>query len=662
MTDNSFFLPGGILDEHHSPTRNDEDDDLLNMAVGFSNTLSGGLRNSSLDRPAGDSQVLGKSGLVGGGGRGLFGTAAGGGGGLGGLQENFGGSNQLPGLESGGSLLTPSLVSSGVSALGGEVYNPSQPIAQAPPQLGGSFPNFPSSAPSPTLEPTNIAPVLPSASQASFLLSQQEQIRRHQMEFQKQQALQSHMSQLNQHQFQQPSPPPGLSSPPGLSHQSPPHTSSPSSYLQPSPNDSTVSDWDDPPDATTQLKQMQLLQLQMQEKEKAMAKKLKQKEKLLKKREETERKRREKEEAEQRAAAQAAVERREQLLLEEQKRQVEIAKREQERILLEQQRLLAEHNTLRIQRIEEEARFERGRIEREKREKLRREQQAKIQQEHNIAKKRQAENKKRAKSDDQIRGTQQKKSGSNNTKHSKQNKDKTKSKSNSSPTSPPASPPTSPSSSTSVVPAITALISSDLALKASVYMSQIQGILTSCFRLISKAHSYAYISISNFNVMWPFLFPFAFQTLIKFQAEYLGSPQWAPVCLWYSFLIQNFYGESDYTSLPTSLLLWVLRAVTPIMFLMEGVSEKCFVLGLSSSELLAVSGILASIKRGHVFHPISLGFLGVYILVMSCVEEFIVSTVLQYFFFVTWLNVFYLVDHVRDQTKTRSDTEMILGI
>lgn len=80
-------------------------------------------------------------------------------------------------------------------------------------------------------------------------------------------------------------------------------------------------------------------------------------------------------------------------------------------------------------------------------------------------------------------------------------------------------------------------------------------------------------------------------------------------------------------------------------------------------QLLAVSGLLASIKRGHVFHPISLGFLGVYILVMSCIEEFtLISTLLQYFFFVTWLNVFYLVDQVRDQSKTRNGTDMILGI
>ncbi|GMH49413.1 hypothetical protein TL16_g00510 [Triparma laevis f. inornata] len=527
MTDNSFFLPGGILDEHHSPSRTDSSDDLLNMAVGFSNTLSSGLRSTSLDGPNNDGHSLTHAG------RGLnenssiFGNAQPNSHNLNGLNESFQ-TQTLPGLDSSNTLLTPSLVSTSISALGGE-------------------------------------------------------------------ALQNHMNQLNsQQQYQQnvTAPPPGLSSPPGLRHQSSPThthsshslTSSPASYPQPSPYEHAVSEWDDPPaanappsnnNATAQLKQMQLLQQQMLEKEKAAAalaaKKLKQQQNLLKQKEEMERKKKEREENEEkkreeelRVLSESLIRAQEaeniilashakQLELEEAKRKENVkayyAKKEQEQILAEQQRLLAEHNELRVRRL-------------------------------------------------------------------------------------------------APLPPHAPLISSDLALKASLYMSQIHTLLTSVFRLISKAHSYAYISISNFNVMWPFLFPFVFQTLIKFQAEYLGSPQWAPVCLWYSFLIQNFYGESDYTSLPTSLLLWVLRAVTPIMFLMEGVSEKCFVLGLSGSELLAVSGLLASIKRGHVFHPISLGFLGVYILVMSCIEEFtLISTLLQYFFFVTWLNVFYLVDH-----------------
>lgn len=58
MTDNSFFLPGGILDEHHPPSRTDSSDDLLSMAVGFSNTLSSGLHSTSLDGPNNDGHSL----------------------------------------------------------------------------------------------------------------------------------------------------------------------------------------------------------------------------------------------------------------------------------------------------------------------------------------------------------------------------------------------------------------------------------------------------------------------------------------------------------------------------------------------------------------------------------------------------------------------------
>ena len=125
--------------------------------------------------------------------------------------------------------------------------------------------------------------------------------------------------------------------------------------------------------------------------------------------------------------------------------------------------------------------------------------------------------------------------------------------------------------------------------------------------------------MTSFNVMCTFVFPFAFK--ITMRMMYWGMPQWAPVCLWYSYLVHVFYGNSDYMSLPVSILLWVLRAITPVMFLMEGVSEKCFALDMTGSELLAVSGILASIKRGDIFHPITLGFTGMYILVMSCVPE-----------------------------------------
>lgn len=51
------------------------------------------------------------------------------------------------------------------------------------------------------------------------------------------------------------------------------------------------------------------------------------------------------------------------------------------------------------------------------------------------------------------------------------------------------------------------------------------------------------------------------------------------------------------------------------------------------------------------------------ILVMSCVPEHsYMSSILQYTFFVLWLNVFYLVDHIRDLSKPRTHVEMVWGV
>ena len=90
--------------------------------------------------------------------------------------------------------------------------------------------------------------------------------------------------------------------------------------------------------------------------------------------------------------------------------------------------------------------------------------------------------------------------------------------------------------------------------------------------MLYRAHDFAFKSMTSFNVICTFMFPFAFRFTMKMM--YWGMPQWAPVCLWYSYLVHVFYGNSDYMGLPVSLLLWVLRVLTPVMFLMEGVSEK----------------------------------------------------------------------------------------
>ena len=75
------------------------------------------------------------------------------------------------------------------------------------------------------------------------------------------------------------------------------------------------------------------------------------------------------------------------------------------------------------------------------------------------------------------------------------------------------------------------------------------------------------------------------------------APPWGAVCLWYAFLVQCFWptkwvgthGEQD-----TSKTSWA-KLILPLTFLLEGVSHKSFLLGLTGGERLVIAYVLSSL-------------------------------------------------------------------
>lgn len=115
-------------------------------------------------------------------------------------------------------------------------------------------------------------------------------------------------------------------------------------------------------------------------------------------------------------------------------------------------------------------------------------------------------------------------------------------------------------------------------------------------------HRHAFKEASNnYQVVLCFAFPYSFQFLVSVITEWL--PHWAPVCLWYSFLVQMFCGsasgkekeleqgaEGNETGSGGTA---VFRLLLPLGFLAEGVSGRSYLLDLNGTELLLVSFLLA---------------------------------------------------------------------
>jgi len=197
-----------------------------------------------------------------------------------------------------------------------------------------------------------------------------------------------------------------------------------------------------------------------------------------------------------------------------------------------------------------------------------------------------------------------------------------------------------------------------------------------------KLHEFALVELwRNFSVFVCFCFPYMFGTVVSIMVEFLGSPHWAPVCLWYAFLVHTFcvggggyerretekgskklqeQKETDLESSQdlnvssniqscssTATITTILRILLPLFFVLEGFTSNCFALNLNGNEILIVSGILSSIKNGVSFHPLFMLVLSIQILLVgSSVLSTTGSVLLQYCQVLTLLNTFFYLDNL----------------
>ncbi|CAH0518579.1 unnamed protein product [Peronospora belbahrii] len=95
-------------------------------------------------------------------------------------------------------------------------------------------------------------------------------------------------------------------------------------------------------------------------------------------------------------------------------------------------------------------------------------------------------------------------------------------------------------------------------------------------------------------------FCFAFLYGFPFLVQYVfpWAPPWAPVCLWYAFLVQLFCTNGS-TAMVTT-----FRVILPLVFLIEGISHHSFLLDFNGAELLLTSFIISALKTSNLCSPI----------------------------------------------------------
>ncbi|GMH67880.1 hypothetical protein TrRE_jg9601 [Triparma retinervis] len=102
-------------------------------------------------------------------------------------------------------------------------------------------------------------------------------------------------------------------------------------------------------------------------------------------------------------------------------------------------------------------------------------------------------------------------------------------------------------------------------------------------------------------------FPFVFQVVVGLGVEWMGMPHWGPVVL-------------------------------------------CFVMDLNEMELMAVSCVLGTVKKGLTFHPLMMMGIGVYLLIVAVTAGVIQSGFSQAFFVyaagITWMNGVKVIDWI----------------
>uniref|UniRef100_M4BC89 Transmembrane protein n=1 Tax=Hyaloperonospora arabidopsidis (strain Emoy2) TaxID=559515 RepID=M4BC89_HYAAE len=124
-------------------------------------------------------------------------------------------------------------------------------------------------------------------------------------------------------------------------------------------------------------------------------------------------------------------------------------------------------------------------------------------------------------------------------------------------------------------------------------------------------HRVTYRAILAHNhIGFCFTFLYGFPYLV--QHVFSWAPPWAPVCLWYAFLVQLFC-----TNGPTAIVT-TFRVIIPLVFLVEGISHHSFLLDLNGAELLLTSFIISALKTSSLCSPIFFLSLATQDLNLSC--------------------------------------------
>ncbi|CAI5729296.1 unnamed protein product [Peronospora effusa] len=112
-----------------------------------------------------------------------------------------------------------------------------------------------------------------------------------------------------------------------------------------------------------------------------------------------------------------------------------------------------------------------------------------------------------------------------------------------------------------------------------------------------RIHQVAFRAIlTHRHIGFCFTFLYGFPFLVQYVFPW--APPWAPVCLWYAFLVQLFCTNGS-TAMVTT-----FRIILPLVFLVEGISHHSFLLDLNGAELLLTSFIISALKTSDLCSPL----------------------------------------------------------
>ena len=213
-------------------------------------------------------------------------------------------------------------------------------------------------------------------------------------------------------------------------------------------------------------------------------------------------------------------------------------------------------------------------------------------------------------------------------------------------------------------------------------------VLMGALNLWMQLHRYSLREVArNYNVALCFAFPYSFGHIVYHIKDW--APHWAPICLWYSFLVQLFCTDaqgdaaappvaplSDHRVPPrhgkdgkdgsaggtggagggsggagaqapeASPLTSLFRILLPLLFVAEGTVGRTFLLDLNGMELLLVSYMLYGIKVRCVCSPVFLLAWGAMVLVQAMVPPTWYMQYALFMFALTSLHIIRVVDLV----------------